>query len=107
MGFLDSIKSIFTGSASDEAAYWIYVRCRRCGEVIKTRLDLHNNLTERDEGGFIARKTLVGSGLCFERIEVTLFFDPNRQLVDREIARGEFITAEAYESAQTESQATD
>lgn len=100
MGFLDSIKSIFTGSTSDDAAYWVYVRCRRCGEVIRTRLDLRNNLTERDEGGFIARKTLVGNELCFERIEVTLFFDQNRQLVDREIARGEFITAEAYQTAQ-------
>lgn len=105
MGFLDSIKSIFTGSASDDAAYWVYVRCRRCGEVLRTRLDLRNNLTEQDEGGFIARKTLVGSGLCFERIEVTLFFDPNRHLVDREIARGEFITAEAYEAAQSGSTA--
>ena len=107
MGFIDSIKSIFTGDDSADGAYWIYVRCRRCGEVIRTRLDLRHNLTEREEGGFIARKTLVGSGLCFERIEVTLIFDQNRQLADREIAGGEFITAEAYKAAQDEAQATD
>ena len=101
MGFLDTLKSMFTGSgASKDEAYWIYVRCRRCGEVIKTRLDLHNNLTPQDEGGYIAHKTLAGSRLCFERIEVTLTFDEQRRLMDREISRGEFITAEEFEAAQ-------
>ena len=104
MGFLDSLKSMFTGGiASKDEAYWIYVRCRRCGEVIKTRLDLHNNLTPQDEGGYIVHKTLVGNRLCFERIEVTLTFDEQRRLMDREISRGEFITAEEFEAAQNPS----
>jgi hypothetical protein len=30
---------------------------------------------------------------------VTLTFDENRKLVDREIVRGEFITPEEYEAA--------
>ncbi len=103
MGFLNSLKSLFAGGeGQDEDAYWLYVRCRRCGEVIKTRLDLRNNLSARDDGGFIARKTLVGNQLCFERIEVALTFDQNRQLIDREIVRGEFITAEEYESARSD-----
>lgn len=102
MGFLDSIKSLFDPSGSgQEAGHWIYVRCGRCGEVIKTRLDLRNDLSPRDEGGLIARKTMVGNQLCFERIEVTLIFDDNRQLVERQIAGGDFISAEAYEAAQS------
>ncbi len=108
MGFLDSMKSLFGegGKGRDEAGYWIYVRCNRCGELIKTRLDLNNNLTPHDEGGFIARKTLVGDGskLCFERIEVSLTFNQHRQLVDQEITRGEFITAEAFEAEQSNPQ---
>lgn len=101
MGFLDSIKSLFGGdtNAPRTAEYWIYVRCRRCGEVIKTRLDLANNLSELDEGGYIAQKTLVGSGLCFQRIEVTLNFDDQRRLIDQSAVGGEFITAEEYEAA--------
>jgi len=101
MSFLDGLKSLFSGSGGQrDEGYWIYVRCNRCGEVIKTRLDLLNNLTPRDEGGYIARKTLVGSQLCFERIEVTLFFDEQRKLLDQEIGGGEFITAEDYQVAQ-------
>jgi hypothetical protein len=104
MGFFDSLKSLFGGGgAPQDEAYWIYVRCRRCGEVIKTRLDLLNSLTLNDEGGYTASKTLVGNRLCFERIEVTLTFDENRRLINREILRGDFITAEEYEAAQNQS----
>ena len=102
MGFLDSLKSIFSGSpGGDDAGYWVYVRCHRCGEAIKTRIDLRNDLSPRDEGGYLANKTLIGNRLCFERIEVKLIFDGNRRLVDREITRGQFITVEEYEAAQS------
>ena len=100
MGFLDSIKSLFSGDTNTPrtAEYWIYVRCRRCREIIKTRLDLANNLSELDEGGYIIQKTLVGSGLCFQRIEVTLTFDDRRHLIDQTAVGGEFVTAEEYEA---------
>lgn len=100
MGFLDSFKSIFSGGQRDEG-YWIYVRCSRCHEVIKTRIDLQNSLSQSDEGGYVIHKTLVGSRLCFERIEVTLTFDHNRRLLDRDVAHGEFITRQDYEAAQS------
>jgi hypothetical protein len=101
MGFFDSLKSLFSGSGqSPQEGYWIYVRCRRCGEVISARVDLLNNLSMRDEGGYISQKTLVGSQHCFERIEVTLIFDETRRLVEREILRGEFITSEEYAAGQ-------
>lgn len=97
MGWLDSLKSLF--AAEQGAEYWIYVRCNRCGEVIKTRLDLQHDLSLRDGGGYIARKTLVGSQLCFERIEVTLTFDAGRRLAEQEISGGEFITEAEYQAA--------
>jgi len=101
MGFLDSLKSIFSGRETGDEGYYIYVRCRRCGEVIKTRLNLQGDLSYSDEGGYVVHKTLVGNQLCFERIEVTLTFNERRQLVDREISRGEFITAEDFAAAQS------
>jgi len=102
MGFLDSVKSLLGGSGErDETGYWLYVRCHRCGEAIKTRIDLQRDLSPRDEGGFMVGKTLVGSQRCFERVEVTLTFDENRRLMEREITRGDFITAEEYEAAHS------
>ena len=100
MGFLNSLKSLFSGGEQpDEAVYWIYARCHRCGEVIRTRIDLINNLSPLDEGGYTVHKTLVGSQRYFERIEVRLIFDEGRRLVEREISRGDFITREEFEAA--------
>ena len=101
MGFFDSLKSRFTAGNTQPKAddgYWIYARCHRCGEAIKTRLDLRNSLNPRDEGGYIVRKTLVGNKLCFERIEVTLIFDEQRRLVEQEVVKGDLITAEEFEA---------
>jgi hypothetical protein len=102
MSFLDSIKSLFGASDErDRTGYWIYVRCGRCGEAIKTRVDLHNDLSLREGGGFRANKTLVGSQRCFERIEVMLTFDENRRLSEREILGGDFISAEEFEADES------
>jgi hypothetical protein len=106
MGFIDSLKSLISDGKSDnyeKDGYWLYVRCDRCGEVIRTRIDLRRDLNPGDEGGFIVRKTLVGNRTCFERIEATLIFDDQRRVIDHEIDRGELVTAEAYEDSSQSS----
>jgi hypothetical protein len=37
------------------------------------------------------RKVLIGSGRCFQPIEVKLTFDANRNIISREITGGDFI----------------
>ena len=101
MGFLDSMKSLLSGGeGQDKTGYHVYVRCHRCGEAIRTRIDMRNDLSHLEEGGFTVNKTLVGSQRCFERVEVRLRFDENRKLVDQEIVRGDFITREEFEAAE-------
>ncbi len=101
MGFLDSLKSLLSGSGGpDVSGYWVYVRCRRCGEAIRARINLQNDLSPNDDEGYTVTKTLVGDRRCFERIEVTLTFDANRRLVGQEIQRGDFISAKEFEAAQ-------
>jgi hypothetical protein len=102
MGFLDSVKAMFSGPAADNS-YWLYVRCKRCGEVIKTRVDLLNDLSLQDEGGYVTHKTVVGNQLCFQRIEVTLHFDSQRRLTGEDIAHGEIISADDYEQSAGQS----
>ncbi len=101
MGFLDSLKSLFSGGGgADASGYWVYVRCRRCGEAIRTRINLRNDLSPNDEDGYTVTKTLVGDRRCFERIEVTLTFDANRHLLGQDIQRGDFISAKEFEAAR-------
>jgi hypothetical protein len=84
----------------DAYDYWLYVQCDRCGEKIRSRVDLRNDLSirygesERDTAYF-CNKTVVGSGRCFQKIEIDLNFDGRRQLVDRQIRGGKFIDEEA------------
>ncbi len=100
MSFLKNLGKLFSSSdRQDENAYWVAVKCHRCGEVIRTRINLNNDLSidYGEEGGattYFCRKMLMGeSGICFQRIEIELTFDANRKLLNREITGGIFVDA--------------
>lgn len=85
-----------SGGAGDDPALWVTAKCSRCGEIIQARIDLRNDLSidYSDSGGemyYICRKTLIGEQRCFQRIEVKLTFDKNRQLIDQDITGGDFV----------------
>ena len=107
MSFLDRLlKTLTGGSAGSSQAgannRWIYVQCSRCGEPLKARVNTANDLSLDEDGEtYIVRKGLVGSGRrrCFQTVEATLQFSSNRRdIINREITGGQFITAEAYEA---------
>jgi len=96
--FIRKISSLFTGSGEDDSgrSLWISVQCGRCGEVIRTRVDLSHDLTadygegER-EAAYFCRKVLIGKQGCYVPIEVLLKFDARRSLMDKQITGGKFI----------------
>ena len=54
-----------------------------------------------DSGGrdhYFCRKVVMGSGLCFQKIEIELTFDTERNLQDRKVSGGKFINREEYKS---------
>jgi hypothetical protein len=103
MSFFKKMASALSPKGAEEGeVLWVYVRCDKCGEVIKTRIDLSHDLTPNysDEGpitDYFSRKVLIGSRGCFEPIEVKLTFDPQRRLISREITGGQFTSKEEYE----------
>jgi hypothetical protein len=104
MGFLDGLRKALGGSdggSSGGDVYWIYARCRRCGEPLLGRVDLRNEPSLADDGEtWIVRKGLIGSGFdrCYQLVEVTLTFDAAKQHVqDSEVVDGELISKEEYE----------
>jgi len=94
MSFFKKIGSFFS-SKSGAPMGSVTVKCNRCGEVIRARVNLYNDLSlEYDEDGkgtYFCRKVLIGEGRCFQRIEVELTYDPNRKLLSREITGGQFV----------------
>ena len=97
MGFLKKIgRALFPATGSKEApAYIIRARCNRCGEELQARVNLYNDLSQGDGEGYVCRKVLIGSNRCFQRVEVTLKFNANRNVTEREISGGTFIAGKA------------
>lgn len=106
MSFLKKIASALSPKGGEEGeGLWVYVRCDKCGEAIKTRIDPSHDLTpsynaEGRVADYVVRKVLIGSQRCFEPIEVKLTFGPQRRLTSREIAGGQFISREEYEGGE-------
>jgi len=100
MGFLKKLGNLFNPrSQSDQWVQWVRVECNRCGEQISARVDLRNDLSINygDNGSptYFTRKVLMGEGQCFQKIEVELTFDKNRQLTGRQISGGKFVDEQA------------
>ena len=97
MSILDKISKRLTSQGEDDYGYWIAVKCKRCGEGVRARVDLRNDLSAEYEGRkttYRARKVLIGEGTCFQRIEVLLRFDDRRRLIERSVSGGEFYEGE-------------
>ena len=97
MSFLKKLSQFFsTPARPDDSAYWITVKCNRCGETIHTRINLYNDLSadysESGEPVYICRKMLMSEGgRCFQRVEVELKYSAKRQLLSRDISGGSFV----------------
>ena len=92
MGFL---KNLFGGaSAKPEKRYYTFnVKCNRCGEIIEGRVDLDNDLSLDDEGDnvYFGRKVVMGSGHCFQQIEVEMKFNSSRELLEQQVTGGQDV----------------
>jgi len=90
MGFL---KKLFGGGTTSSSSdfYTFDVVCDRCGETIQGKVNMSNDLSLDDEGGYHVRKVLMGGGRCFQQIEVVLKFDASRQLQDQQVSGGKFV----------------
>lgn len=80
----------------DKNAYFVYVRPKRCLEVVRVRINLMNDLSlTDDESGYFVRK-LASAQRCPFQAEISLLFDRNRRLVEAEVENGEMVTQADY-----------
>jgi hypothetical protein len=95
MDLLKRLAGLLKPAPPAEKFYPLVVRCKRCGEVLHGQVNVYNELSaDEDESGqtvYHGRKVLIGSGRCFQQIEVTLRFNARRELIDRQIAGGIFV----------------
>ena len=100
MGWWENLRRAFAApSGAGDDTYWVHARCRRCGEPLRGRVNLRSEPSLTDEGNWIVRKGLIGSGAkrCFQTVEVTLIFDADKRKVLEGVAvGGELISEEEY-----------
>ena len=87
---------LLTRPPSNPGKFHIFaVKCKRCGEIIQGQVNVNNDPSlEFDENGkayYVCRKVLMGSGLCFQKIEVVFKFNDLRGLLGSQISGGEFV----------------
>jgi hypothetical protein len=76
--------------------YNFQVKCNRCGETLTGRVNLMNELSaeygsEGEGEGYTCRKVLMGSGRCFQQVEVIVHFDSGKSPINREVNGGKFF----------------
>lgn len=90
------LQKLFAPS-SERNVLWLYVRCDQCDAKVRVRIDLYNDLSWTDDGGYILRKEIMDSQ-CYRLMNAVLRFDNARCVTSCEISGGEFITKDEYES---------
>lgn len=99
------LKKLFGGGGQraqrgDDRGLYFYIKPKMCQEILVVRVDPWNDLSRtEDEKGYWVRKLASGTRCPFQA-EITLYFDGNRRLRDRDIINGEFVTREDYEAFQ-------
>jgi hypothetical protein len=110
VGLFDGLKKLLgargTSSTPGDRGVYYYVRCDRCKEALKFRVDPLWDLGAADGGGYVVTKHIIGQK-CFKTVEVVLTFDDHRVESERQIYGGTFITIEEYEQATAPKSATE
>lgn len=66
-------------------------------EIVELRVDLANDLSLDDDGGYFSRKVVVGPK-TFKQAELLLYYDMGRMLRNTEVVNGEVVTRADYEA---------
>jgi hypothetical protein len=95
MNFFQKLAKAFSSPAPRGKFHNFAVKCKRCGEVVHGQVNIFNDpsqeFDENNKPYWVCRKVLIGSGHCFQQIEVIFKFDEPRRVIDRQVTGGEFV----------------
>lgn len=118
MGLMDALKAMLGmggggGSSSDRGLY-VYVRCNRCQDVVRVRINMANEVSEisdePDEDAesprpenpaarYAVTKGVVDSK-CFRPMKLTMLFDGRRRELESSVQGGEVVDYDAWEAVR-------
>lgn len=102
------LKKLFGGgTGSSDSGMYLYVRCDKCQEPIRIRINPANDLSPvyesdgDDPTGYEVTKEIMGNK-CFNLMHGTWRFNRARKKLDGEVEGGAEISREEYEAATAE-----
>ena len=95
MGFLDKL----LGRTAQSKVLWLYARCGKCRSLVRVRVNLLNDLSIDEDGGYILRKEIMDNQ-CFQLMQAEVHFDEHRRVASRDLSGGEFISEEEWAEGQ-------
>jgi hypothetical protein len=103
MNILKKFSNIFSSPPpKTDRTMYLYVQCNKCGEKLRARVDVWNELTPEFDGksdnpaSYHSRKVLIGEKNCYQPIELRLKFDKNHKLMEKTIVGGKYIDQTDY-----------
>ncbi len=97
---MDFLRKLFGGGAlgGDARGIYFYVRPKGCDEVVRVRIDRNNDLSLADDGKTYWVHKVVQGTKCFQRAELDIYFNQNRQLASSEVTGGDLVSEEDYQA---------
>jgi hypothetical protein len=80
----------------DTRGIYFYVRCERCGTMVRLRADKEYDLIPQD-GGYVWHKTIVDNR-CFRPMATIVTLDGSFQVTAADLTGGRYVTREEYEA---------
>ncbi|MBL8130258.1 MAG: hypothetical protein JNL42_00245 [Anaerolineae bacterium] len=95
---MDFLKRLFGGGGQNlRDGLYFYIQPRGCDEVVRVRINMMNDPSLDESGGYFVHKTVMGVK-CFQRAELTLTFDRNRKLINKEVSGGVLVDESDYDA---------
>lgn len=101
MSFLKRLGSLFGGQEENADVIWLYVRCQRCGTVVRVRVDCRYDLNPDETGSGYTLVKEIMDDRCYQLMRAEIHLDENKRIDSSEISGGTFITEEEYEAAKS------
>lgn len=95
MGFFSRLFGGNKNASVDRDGMYIYVRPKMCQEIVRVRVNLMNDLSSQDDGGYFVRK-MVSANRCPFQAEVELYFDKGRKIKQSAVTNGELLEENDY-----------
>jgi hypothetical protein len=109
MGFFDKLKKALGGSerkpgaapsgGGDPNGILFYFRCKKCGSLVRVRVDRRSDLNAEDgPSTYVVRKDVMDNK-CFQLIKAEMWLDSTYTVVQSDVRGGTMITEEEYLAA--------